>query len=134
MYDQNFASTTIVKYSYSRWVILVFDMKSVPYSNRQMKDRPEMLSSEMGKINSAMPYWSQSHYWKLDVNSSSWKQTGMNHLKHLSFKIIVTLKIIKCNILWLDKFKHLEHINWTVEDFYIPFVKSCNSFTCLIEV
>lgn len=59
---QNFASPTIVNYCYASWVILVFDMKLVTHIEWQMEDRPEMLSSEMGKINSVMPYWYQSHY------------------------------------------------------------------------
>lgn len=53
---QNFANPTIVNNCYSGWIILVFDMKLVTHSEWQMEDRPEMLSSEMGKINLAMPY------------------------------------------------------------------------------
>lgn len=53
---QNFASPTTVNYCYSSSVILAFDMKLVTHSEWQMEDRPEMLSSEMGKINSAMLY------------------------------------------------------------------------------
>lgn len=59
---QNFASPTTVNYCYSSSVILAFDMKLVTHSEWQMEDRPQMLSSEMGKINSAMLYWYQSHY------------------------------------------------------------------------
>ena len=58
---QNFATPSIVNYCYSSWVIL-FDMKLFTHSEWQMEDRPEMLSSEIWKINSPMPYWYQCNY------------------------------------------------------------------------